>query len=520
MLETQDLTIRFGGHVAVDHVSCAFRPGTLTAIVGPNGAGKTTYFNLISGQLRASAGSVRLNGTDITNEPVSQRTHRGLGRAFQLTQLFPNLSVLENVRLAVQSRRKHGLDLWSVWLDHRGTLERARELVQRVALGDRADAAASSLPHGDQRKLEVAMLIALEPSVYMFDEPTAGMSVDDVPVILDLIRGLKAEADKTVLLVEHKMDVVRELADRIVVLHNGKLVADGEPEAVIASPIVQQAYLGLAPECVAGGHPGHERDARDALLSLAGVHTHIGAYHILHGVDFEVPAGQVTMLLGRNGAGKTTTLRTIMGLWSASQGRIVFDGRRIGGPAEAGGKADAPRTPEIAQLGIAYVPENMGIFADLTVRENMLLAARQAKNAAELDTTRLEWLFALFPALKKFWLYPAGKLSGGQKQMLAIARAMVEPRRLLLIDEPSKGLAPAIVQNLIAALRELKSTATTVLLVEQNFAMAKALGDTVAVMDDGRVVHRGDDGRAGRGRGPAAQAARPVAGDPPVRAEA
>ena len=228
------------------------------------------------------------------------------------------------------------------------------------------------------------------------------------------------------------------------------------------------------------------------LLSLAGVHTHIGAYHILHGVDFQVPAGQVTMLLGRNGAGKTTTLRTIMGLWSASQGRIAFDGRRIGGPAEAGGKADSPRTPEIAQLGIAYVPENMGIFADLTVRENMLLAARQAKNAAELDTTRLEWLFGLFPALRKFWLYPAGKLSGGQKQMLAIARAMVEPRRLLLIDEPSKGLAPAIVQNLITALRELKSTATTVLLVEQNFAMAKALGDTVAVMDDGRVVHRGE----------------------------
>ncbi|MEP7303805.1 MAG: ABC transporter ATP-binding protein [Caldimonas sp.] len=228
-----------------------------------------------------------------------------------------------------------------------------------------------------------------------------------------------------------------------------------------------------------------------ALLSLVGVHTHIGAYHILHGVDFEVPAGQVTMLLGRNGAGKTTTLRTIMGLWSASQGTVAFDGRRIGGPAAAGAKGAAPRTPEIAQLGIAYVPENMGVFADLTVCENMLLAARKAKSAEELDAARLEWLFGLFPALKKFWLYPAGKLSGGQKQMLAIARAMVEPRRLLLIDEPSKGLAPAIVQNLISALRELKATATTVLLVEQNFAMAKALGDTVAVMDDGRIVHRG-----------------------------
>jgi branched-chain amino acid transport system ATP-binding protein len=246
MLETRNLTIRFGGHVAVDHVSCSFAPGTLTAIVGPNGAGKTTYFNLVSGQLRASEGQVLLDGADITTESPSSRTHRGLGRAFQLTQLFPNLSVLENVRLAVQARRKEGLNLWSVWLDHRETLARARELVERVKLGDRADAAASSLPHGDQRKLEVAMLMALEPKVYMFDEPTAGMSVDDVPVILDLIRALKAERDKTILLVEHKMDVVRELADRIIVLHNGQLVADGDPAEVIASPVVQNAYLGMA----------------------------------------------------------------------------------------------------------------------------------------------------------------------------------------------------------------------------------------------------------------------------------
>jgi branched-chain amino acid transport system ATP-binding protein len=218
-----------------------------------------------------------------------------------------------------------------------------------------------------------------------------------------------------------------------------------------------------------------------ALLKLQGVHTHIGQYHILHGVDFEVPTGQVTMLLGRNGAGKTTTLRTIMGLWAASQGTVTFDGQAIAGRP----------TPDIAQLGIAYVPENMGIFSDLSVRENLLLAARNARTEDQMDTQRLEWLFGLFPAVKKFWLYPAGKLSGGQKQMLAIARAMVEPRRLLLIDEPSKGLAPAIVQNLIEALRELKRTQTTVLLVEQNFAVAKALGDQVAVMDDGRVVHTG-----------------------------
>jgi branched-chain amino acid transport system ATP-binding protein len=221
------------------------------------------------------------------------------------------------------------------------------------------------------------------------------------------------------------------------------------------------------------------------LLQLTGMHTHIGAYHILHGVDLEVPDGQVTMLLGRNGAGKTTTLRTIMGLWPASSGTVAFEGRPIGG------KGGQLGTPEIARLGIGYVPESMGIFGDLTVRENLLLAARGARTLDDIDTRRLEWLFGLFPALKKFWLHPAGKLSGGQKQMLAIARAMVEEQRLLLIDEPSKGLAPVIVNNLIAALRELKSTRTTVLLVEQNFGVARALGDFVAVMDDGRVVHRG-----------------------------
>jgi branched-chain amino acid transport system ATP-binding protein len=256
LLETQDLTIRFGGHVAVDQVSCAFAPGTLTAIVGPNGAGKTTYFNLISGQLPASAGRVLLDGQDITNLPAPLRTRLGLGRAFQLTQLFANLTVHENVRLAIQAREAGrgqgggwgGVDFWRVWLDRKAWLDEAQAILVQVRLADKSQAHAASLPHGDQRKLEVALLIALDPKVFMFDEPTAGMSVDEVPVILDLIRGLKSRPGCTILLVEHKMDVVRELADRIIVLHNGQLVADGEPAAVIASPIVQQAYLGIVSE--------------------------------------------------------------------------------------------------------------------------------------------------------------------------------------------------------------------------------------------------------------------------------
>ncbi len=265
MLETKDLTIRFGGHVAVNAVSCAFAPGTLTAIVGPNGAGKTTYFNLISGQLKASSGSVSLDGRDLSGMGVSARTHAGLGRAFQLTNLFPNLTVLENVRLAVQATRagshRRGLNLWSIWSDHTGLSRRADEILVAVAMKEKENAAVASLPHGDQRKLEVALLMALESSVFMFDEPTAGMSVDEAPVILNLIRALKQDKSKTILLVEHKMDVVRELADRIIVLHNGALVADGEPGEVIASKVVQEAYLGVSPQDAtapnaAPAHPG------------------------------------------------------------------------------------------------------------------------------------------------------------------------------------------------------------------------------------------------------------------------
>ena len=215
------------------------------------------------------------------------------------------------------------------------------------------------------------------------------------------------------------------------------------------------------------------------LLRLEGVHTHIGAYHILHGVDLQVASGSVTLLLGRNGVGKSTSLRTIIGLWRASAGRIEFDGADITNLA----------TPELARLGIAYVPENMGVFTDLTVAENVLLAARKAARERQIDSARLDRIFAAFPALKLLWQHPAGLLSGGQKQMLAVARAVVEPQRLLLLDEPSKGLAPAIVQNLLLLLQDLQCEGMTILLVEQNFAFVRTLGNTVHVMDDGRVVH-------------------------------
>ena len=245
VLATSDLTIRFGGQIAVNGVSCAFEEGSLTAIVGPNGAGKTTYFNLVSGQLRPSAGSVHFLGRDVTHLGAPERTRLGLGRSFQLTNLYPSLSVLENVRLAVQSVARIRFDMLGIAVRNRRLVDEARAYLGHVNLEKQALLPAAALSHGDQRKLEVAILLALKPRVFLFDEPTAGMALDEIPLILDLIEAIKAEGDKTILLVEHRMDVVERLADRIIVLQDGILIADGLPADVVALPAVQQAYLGL-----------------------------------------------------------------------------------------------------------------------------------------------------------------------------------------------------------------------------------------------------------------------------------
>ncbi|WP_419907648.1 ABC transporter ATP-binding protein [Hoeflea sp.] len=247
-LRTEDLTIRFGGHAAVNMVSCGFKAGELTVIVGPNGAGKTTYFNLISGQLRPSAGRIFKGDRDITALSASARAKAGIGRAFQLTNLFPQLSVLENVRLAVQAQAGLGPVLFRSARSFSKLRDEAYAYLEATRLQSAAALPVTALPHGDQRKLEIALLLALKPDIFMFDEPTAGMSVDEAPVILELIEEIRKDTGKTILLVEHKMEVVRSLADRIIVLHNGELVADGKPDEVIALPLVRDIYLGMPAE--------------------------------------------------------------------------------------------------------------------------------------------------------------------------------------------------------------------------------------------------------------------------------
>jgi branched-chain amino acid transport system ATP-binding protein len=244
IIESQDLTIRFGGHVAVDHVSLKVQPFTLKSIIGPNGAGKTTYFNLLTGQYKATEGKVLLKGRDITDLGAAMRTRLGMGRSFQLTNIFPLLSVLENVRVAIQSREGFGLNFWRNYLHFSETEDEAYAILKDVFLDDKWAAPANSLTHGEQRKLELAILIALKPEILFLDEPTAGMSQEEVPAILEILEQIKSNRDRTILLVEHKMDMIMALSDSIAVLQDGRLIADGDPDTIHQSKEVQEAYLG------------------------------------------------------------------------------------------------------------------------------------------------------------------------------------------------------------------------------------------------------------------------------------
>jgi branched-chain amino acid transport system ATP-binding protein len=476
LLEVRVVTKAFDDFTAVAGVDLALEEGGITAVIGPNGAGKTTLINLIAGKLHPDQGRIVFGGQDVTRFPPSARVRAGMARTFQVTNVFPRLTVEENVAVPVLAHAGEALQPWRR-LDAMADIRpRVRKLLDTVGLARRAAEHAAALSHGDRRLLEIALALASEPRMLLLDEPTAGMGAGERDRVLDQVRALAARGGLTILLVEHDMEVVFGFASRIVVLHQGRVVADGTPQQIRDDARVREIYLGdasVAPEvartAVEAGAP---------LLQVQHLDAGYGLAHVLHEVGFTVSRGEIVALLGRNGVGKTTTLRSVAGLntpWPGSSVRL-------------GERSIAGEPPErIAALGVSYVPDDRRIFADLTAAENLrvaVLALRREKTRWSRE--RIE---AIFPPLAKLWDRKGRHLSGGEQKMLAIARALTTDPSLLLLDEPSEGLSPLIVKILADALAQIRGEGVTVLLADQNLMFARAVADRALVMERGRLVH-------------------------------
>ena len=472
LLEVEDLAKHFGALAAVDGVSLAVPRGELRSIIGPNGAGKTTLFNVLTGLLPADRGQARFCAAAITGLLPHQIVAAGVSRSFQIISIFHALTVFENVRIAAQAKHRCRFAMLADAGSFADLNAEALELLRAVGLGDRAFEIADTLSHGDQRLLEIAIALATRPELLLLDEPLAGLAAHERLRVADLIRTLRRSV--TIVLIEHDIDAVLALSDRITVLHQGRVIAEGAPAEIQQNAEVQTAYLGhlmLAPE---GTIPGARRAAAP-LLRVTSVNTFYGKSHVLHGVSLDVFPGEFVALLGRNGAGKTTTLATITGVVPPRDGRIAYRAADVAG-----------RPPEeIARRGIGLVPQGRRIFPNLTVLENLTIARRGTSGWT------VERVFATFPKLLALRDARGATLSGGELQLLAIARALMGNVDLLLLDEPFEGLAPAIVEVVWTVLRELRGT-TTVLLVEQNADLALALSDRAYVISNGSIVWEGD----------------------------
>jgi len=489
VLAVESLSKRFGSIVTQHGISLQVRRHTLHSLIGPNGAGKTTLFNILTGVLAPDGGRILFEGRDITRLPAYRRARLGMARSFQILSVFPNLSAFENVRVAVQAARSQWLGFWRDAYADADANARVWSLLDAVGLADRAGDLCSELSHGEKRLLEIAVSLATNAKLLLLDEPLAGLAESDRQLVSALIR--KLGHTHTVLLIEHDIDRVLALSDRITVLHQGRLIADGLPAEVGRNPEVVSAYLGRSQEPQASHAAGVERptvvelQARKThaapvrerggvpLLQLEDVRAGYGGGTVLEGVNLTVYPGEVLALLGRNGVGKTTALRTITGVLHPSAGRVLFDGRDV----------SQLRPDRINRLGVALVPEGRRLFPNLTVQENLKLAARPGGAS-------LEEVCELFPKLKVLMRSRAENISGGERQMVAISRALMVPSRLILLDEPFEGLAPAVVQEVREAVAKLTSRASLVI-VEHHAESVLAMADRACVLVSGKVAYDG-----------------------------
>ena len=497
LLETEGLGRRFGGLSAVEDVSIAVEPGEIRAVIGPNGAGKTTLVGMICGRLRPSAGTVRFEGRDITAMPSWRRVAAGIVYTFQVTSIYGSLQVRENVALAAQRRLMVSPGAW-LHLDEPALAARVEDSLRTLGLDESAGRRAGELPYGHQRLLEVAMGLALEPRLLILDEPTQGLAEHEIDTFCERVRDIASRA--TVMLIEHNMRVVLRLASRITVMDQGRVIADGDPAerrvgpgspARLPGPAVMRnrAPNSGAPyrsSMVAGfpdGPAGRERVPRvppnrgrsGIVLHLENVRAGYGRVEVLRGVDLVLEPGRILGLLGRNGAGKTTTIRAIMGLVDGLRGSIRIEGTELVG-------LPPHRVPG---HGLAWVPQGRRLFPEMTVEENLRLGALAGRGES---AERLDFLFDLFPVLKERMQTSARRLSGGQQQMVAMARALASGPRVLLLDEPTEGLQPSLVDRILEAVRELRAAGTTLLLVEQKVEAALAVADRIAFIENGRIL--------------------------------
>ncbi len=474
ILTVSGLNKRFGQLVVATDLNLQVYPYQLHSFIGPNGAGKTTFFNMLTGILKPNAGSIVFDSHDITNLPVHKRIRLGLSRSFQILSVFPNLTAFENVRVAVQAQDPRHWGLWRDAYDYDDLNARTWSLLAAVGLEDRAADACANLGHGQRRLLEIAISLATDAKLLLLDEPLAGLAEADRQVVGALIR--KLADSHAVLLIEHDIDRVLALSDRITVLHQGRLIADGNPAAVASNPDVVTAYLGAERIIPPAAPTDADRAAHAASKPVLVVDKLRAGYAgsvVLEDLSLIVHEGEAVALLGRNGVGKTTTLRAITGTVRSSSGRITLDGAEI----------TNARPYEINQKGISLVPEGRRLFPNLTVLDNLRLAMRSG--GASLDD-----VYALFPKLKILQRSKAESLSGGERQMLAIARALMVPAKLILLDEPFEGLAPTIVKEVMDALAQLRGRVAMVI-VEHHAESVLPLVDRAYVLVNGRVAFEG-----------------------------